>query len=205
MKSPKQIAIDELLRVAKNNRRIGDAPVMTLIEVVAALDAAGLLALPGSGISVRGGDTSPVMRERLADARATASLLGSEGFTGIRLETQVRSLIAAWSEGRQVSAAAKEALHAIGAVYAEDLEGDEAEALADQMSRISDIVGAALAGAPLPPLDPDAPIPYTLSEPPPNAAPEAAGGEPRPKCGEPLLANGECLNFPSCPSAALPF
>lgn len=205
MKTPKQTAIDELLRVAKNNRRIGDAPVMTLVEVVNALDAAGLLALPDGGISVREGDTSPAMRERLADARATASLLGGEGFAGIRLETQVRSLIVAWSEERQASAAAKEALRAIGSVYAEDLEGDEALALAGQMSRIADIVGAALAGAPLPPIDPDAPIPYTLSEPPPNAESEVASGEPCPKCGQPLLANSECLNFPSCPSAVLPF
>lgn len=166
MKTIRQAAIDALMLAARNSRRIGDAPVMTLIEVVNALDAAGLLALPDSSISVRGGDTSPVMRELLADAMATASLLGSEGFTGIRLETQVRSLIAAWSEERE---------------------------------KVRRLRAAAQ------PLDPDAPIPYTVSEPPSNAEPEVAGGEPCPKCGEPLLANGECLDFPSCPSAVLPF
>lgn len=43
MKTTKQRALDELVRVASNNRRIGDLPLMGLVEAVNALDAAGLL------------------------------------------------------------------------------------------------------------------------------------------------------------------
>lgn len=153
MKSTKQLALDELVRVASNNRRIGDLPLMGLVEVVNALDAAGLL---GSGHNDRS----------YADACAASAVLSDEGFGGPTLESQVRKLVVAWSDERDAAR--------------------ELRAAAE-------------------PIDPDIPIPYTVTTPPPDAPVDPPFiGVPCVVCKQPRDRNDECTN-PSCSVYVLPF
>jgi len=149
MKTTKQRALDELVRVASNNRRIGDLPLMGIVEVVNALDSAGLLAGPR--------DAS------YADACAASAVLSDEGFGGPTLESQVRELVAAWSGER-----------------------DDARELSEAVE----------------PVDPDAPIPYTVVTPPPEEPPFI--GVPCAACQQPRDRNDECTD-PSCSAHSIPF
>ena len=221
MTTTKQRALAALAD-AKWRPFLANAPLMAIVEAVAVLDEAGLLI--DSDKTVHAHNLSNAVRERLADARATASLLGSEGFTGIRLETQVRSLIEAWSDerdevrrqrsARAVALQALIQLHDLAEFFDDEALGQSSTRLRYQFQAHEGFETLGLDGidaaraelrAAAEPADPDAPIPYTLSVPPPGAAPEVTEGAPCPKCGERLNGGRTCLNFPACPDAIMPF